>query len=236
MALADSEIAVLAAAVAARQKLPKFSQAIPMAEAYAQQDKLLAHMACDLAGIKAGLSNAGVQKFFALEEAVVARLYADGLYQSGAKLSLRPGTNLECELAIKVAADGTPLAIAPAIEVVYLELEDNADMTAGNIVAANLGADRFVLGEFQTWQGNYGDLSVELKYQDEICNKADMTASLGGAEPALSWMLGKAAENNWPIKDNTILLTGTCGKAVPAQSGVYEADYGRLGTIRFSFE
>jgi 2-keto-4-pentenoate hydratase len=60
-----------------------------------------------------------------------------------------------------------------------------------------------------------------------------MSDSLGGPETAVSWIVQEAEARGFSLGKETLLLTGACGKVVPAEVGEYNADFGPLGSIGF---
>ena len=227
-------VAEVARALGERAPLPAISKTLSLAQAYRLQHQVT-RLRCpdDRGGIKAGVTAQGAQQFFGVDQPLIASLYGDGQQHDGCRLPFIDGRMLECEVAVTVAADGSPLAIAPAIEVVLVNFTRPEDMTAANLVLTNLGADGYILGEFQEWAPPYADAAVVLKRNDEIITQAAMTESLGGPESAVSWICTEAAERGFTLAPETLLLTGACGKVVPAEVGTYSADFGSLGSIHF---
>lgn len=78
------------------------------------------------------------------------------------------------------------------------------------------------------------DTTVRLRRNDELIFEAPAGGSLGGPAAAREWMLARAERLGWPLAEETVLLTGTVGQAVPFAPGEYRADYGALGSVAFS--
>ena len=64
-------------------------------------------------------------------------------------------------------------------------------------------------------------------------NHAALEEALNGPEEAARWMWQEAGMRGFPLGDQTLFLTGACGRAVPAEIGEYTADYGALGSLSF---
>ena len=111
-----------------------------------------------------------------------------------------------------------------------------ADASAANLVACNLGADAYIVGEVLPWDPAFIDARVELRRGDEVVNRAAVTDALGGPQQAARWVAEEANRRGFELSDGTLILGGACGTVVPAAAGRYIADYGRLGTIEFEID
>ena len=227
-------VAEVANALAARQPLPALQRMLSLEQAYDLQH-MVTRMRChdNRSGIKAGVTAPGAQQFFGVDRALIASLYGDGRQDNGCRLPFIDGRMLECETAVIVATDGTPLAIAPAIEIVLVQFSRPEDMTATNLVLSNLGADAYILGDFRDWSAPYDDTAVTLRRSGEVVNQARISDSLDGPESAVQWIVREASTRGFSLGEETLLLTGACGKVVPANVGEYSADFGPLGSISF---
>lgn len=224
----------VAAAIAARIPLPSFEGELSLDEAYDFQQQVT-ELRTDgaVGGIKAGVTAKAAQDFFQLEQAVLGRLYADSRLATGCALPFLEGRSIECELAVIADPDGRPKSIAPAIEIVLVQFSKPTDMSAANLVACNLGADLYIVGGVVPWNPSYSELTVQLRRDGDLVNEAEMSEALGGPERATRWMCQEARRRQFDCGDGTLLLTGACGTAVPAEVGSYTADFGRLGKIVF---
>jgi 2-keto-4-pentenoate hydratase len=165
-------------------------------------------------------------------------LYDSSSANDGLDLPFVKGRKIECEMGIRLNADGSPLSVGPAVELVNLDFSVPEDLTAGNLILCNMGTDRFILGNMTPWdQFDFGLLrQVEITVIHD--GKTRLTTSpldsLGGPQSALDWCVTKSAILKLPITQNCVLLTGTCGAALPGEPGHYEVSYGALGSINFS--
>jgi len=227
----------LAQAIAQHAPLPVFPKALTLQEGYTlQQAVTQARTGGRIAGVKAGLTDPSIQALFGLDHALIGYLYADGALAPDCRLPHIPGRMLEVEAAVFVDEKGHPTAIAPAIEIVHLAFEVPTDMTPANLVACNLGADAFILGEPQPWTPELDTLAVTLSHDGKTVNQTDLSKALNGPAQAAAWMHGEICTRGltaFPTDEEALYLTGACGTVVAAEPGVYEADYGVLGQLRF---
>ena len=227
-------ISSIARAIESRTQLPPIDVELTLSDAYGLQHQLTKQLSPEgRGGIKAGVTAPGAQKHFGVDHGLIGSLYGGSQLEDGCRLPFVRGRMLECELAVVTDRDGTPKAIAPAIEIVLVQFARPEDMTAANLVLSNLGADGYIVGEFQAWAPPYSEVSVELRRDDEVINQAAMSESLGGPEASVPWICQEAWSRGFAISADTLLLTGACGKVLPAEVGHYSADFGPLGQITF---
>jgi len=222
-----------AEAISSHAPLPKLGN-MTLEEAYVLQHEVTSiRSPAGTGGIKAGVTAPPAQKFLGLSHALIGSLYADARLASGCVLDHLPGRMIECELAILADRQGNPLAVAPAIEFVFLKFADPKDMTLGGLVASNLGAELFLVGDMVPWEEYHQNLSVELARDGTVVNRAQMNDSLGDPQTAAKWMRSEALAREFTLDETVLFLAGACGAVVPADRGAYIADYGDLGKIDF---
>ena len=227
----------LANALKNHEAVPKMPETGSLEEAYALQQAVTEKRAANgIGGIKAGVTAEPVQQFFGLDHALIASLYEDSKYENNAKLPFLEGRGIECEVAVIIDAEGRPQHIAPAIEFVYVKFGEADDMSVENLVVINLGADAFIVGDFQPWRSEFNELQATLFFDDEVVNEANMSDAIGGPESASKWMWQEAALRGLNAGEGTLLLTGACGQVVPGSCGSYRANFGPLGEIVFEIE
>lgn len=225
----------LAAALSHRTQLPSMGQPLDVDAAYELQHQVTALVSpSGTAGIKAGVTAAAMQQHFGLDHALLGRLYADSILGSGAALQQVDGLMLECELALLVDADGLVKATAPAIEVVGVRFARREDANAANLIACNLGADRCIVGDWRDWPAGDEPLPLTLTHDGALVNQATATDALGSPEQAAAWIWQEKDRRGFTTQSETLLMTGACGKVIPAVIGEYHADYGALGSLSFS--
>lgn len=144
-----------------------------------------------------------------------------------------PAVRIECELGLRLSADGEIVGICPAVELVRPDFSNADDLTGPNLAACNIAADRFLTGAWQPWTG-----SVEgtVTRSGETILEAELARSLGGPDAAAAWLRTEAVRRNLALWDDLLFITGTCGQALPLLSGSYEVDFGALGTLGFEVE
>lgn len=228
----------LIAAIRSGNPLPAYPEGLTLEGAYSAL-KPFTLEACDnsIAGIKAGITNPEVQQLFGLESALLGYLYDWGQLQAGASMVCREGGQIECELGIVLDDEGRPVSVAPAIEFVKVAFSNPTDFTPGNLVLANLGADQFMFGAPHDWDeesiDELADVTIRLTHDGNEVLETTSTASLGGARGAVTWCVEEASRRQLLLGQQTLLMAGTCGAAIPQAPGHYVADYGPLGKIEF---
>lgn len=229
----DTELAKsIAIATSQRTNLPVNLDIQDLTSAYQLQHEVTALRSPEGAiGIKAGVTAKQGQAFFGLDHALIASLYADTMHASGANIPSVEGRLLESEVAIKVDKDGHPLEIAPALEIVAVRFADARQMTAPNLVACNLGADLFVVGDFIPWQDSFNSIELRLTCDGEVINEVSIADALGGPAPGAHWVVAEAMLRGFSLQDDFVFMMGACGRTVPAQVGTYRGEYGPLGSV-----
>ena len=234
-------VASLASAIKTKTSLPKFPPGITVTEAYSLIPQLMEHVSAEgAAGLKAGITNKDLQALFGLDEPLLGLLYQHSETANKSTLSHTHSRRIECELGIRLNADGSAISIGPAVELIHLDFCQPEDMTPGNVTLCNLGADQFILGEMNAWESfdfkALADIEITLKRDGKVVLSASPLDSFGGPEAALAWCISKAKTVGFAIPQEGVLLTGTNGAAMEADPGHYEASYGPLGTIEFIIE
>ena len=235
----DRFVAQLADAIKAKSIWPEFHSGVTLPEAYS----LIPHLTSLISGeqsarIKAGVTNRDLQALFGLEEPLLGLLYQQSEIENAATLPHTDSRRIECELAMQLNSDGSPISIGPAVEFVRLDFCRPVDLTPGNVTLCNLGADQFILGDMGAWDSfdftALADIEIELMRDGEVILTASPLDSFGGPKPALDWCVNKANSLGFTIPEGGVLLAGTNGAAMEADRGHYQASYGPLGTIEFT--
>ena len=235
----DRFVAQLADAIKAKSIWPEFPSGVTLTEAYSLIPHLTSLISGEQsAGIKAGVTNRDLQALFGLEEPLLGLLYQQSEIENAATLPHTASRRIECELAMQVNSDGSPISIGPAVEFVRLDFCRPEDLTPGNVTLCNLGADQFILGDMGAWDSfdftALADIEIELMRDGEVILTASPLDSFGGPKPALNWCVNKANSLGFTIPEGGVLLAGTNGAAMEADPGHYQASYGPLGTIEFT--
>ena len=222
----------IASAILAGEQLPTFDATMTLDEAYSVQHDVLGLCAPEgLAGIKAGMTTPGSQSFFGIDKFLLGGICPETLQASGWEVPFRAGRLIECEVALRLDGNGRPIACAPALELVSLDFERATDMNATNLLAANLGAEFIVLGEFQPWEKKFDDLAILLSRNGTPVNSGVVQDALGGPSLSARLIFSEARERGYDLPPDPIFMTGACGDVVPAEKGKYEAYFGTLGSV-----
>ena len=230
----QSLVSRLAPAARGETAIPPMPTGLSLEAAYSIQRQLVETVdKGTVAGLKAGLTAKQAQAVFGATHPLIGSLYSWGRLESGCCLNVVPGLCLECEIGIVVDTQGNPKSAGPVVEVPRLDWSKAGDATAENLTAFNIGASRYIVGEFRPMRSDYSDLFVTLRRNGETVCEAPLSDALGGPHLGLQWMLSEARLRGLDIADNMLLITGACGGIQPAKAGSYRADYGDLGTIRF---
>jgi 2-keto-4-pentenoate hydratase len=228
-------VETVAGAIIRRQKIGVLPSGLSVEQAYEVQHRVAKVVSGNnVIGIKAGVTAAPVQQFLGLSSPIIGSLYGAGKLLSGCKFRVEEGSLLECEIGVLLDGDGKPKAILPVIEVVLLGFERDEDLTGANVIAANIGADRVICGEPIAWESRPVHIDINLSFNKSIVCTASSNDSLGGVKSGVNWMLAEAGRRGFCVGEDSLLILGTCGPAVPALSGDYKANYGELGDIEFT--
>ena len=227
----------IAEAIRTHQPLPVFPQALNLADGYEIQLEVANLVAPGgFKGIKAGVTSKQLQAVFGIYHALLGRLYRHGHLSTGATLPFIEKQLIECEIGITVDAQGQPVSAGPALEFAFAAFSSPTDATAPNLTAGNVAADQFLTGQQHPWRKSYDDIIIRFYRNDELINEAPITESLGGPANAVTWIIQEAKRYNIEVPDNSLLMTGACGKVIPALPGNYRADYGELGEVSFTIK
>ena len=221
-------------ALQSRSTLPQFPISLTVAEAYEMQQQVIANLDNEsIVGMKAGLTSSVSQESFGISHPVLGCLFKSGQLRSGASFESISGGLIECEIGVCVDVAGRPSSICPAIELPRFAFKLPTEATGPNLIACNVAADRYVLGECVELPPTFTECSVELKRNGETLCYGNLTEPLGGPLDSVAWMLSEARKREISIPDDALMLTGACGGIHPALPGSYIADYGNLGRIEF---
>jgi 2-keto-4-pentenoate hydratase len=235
--LAPELAPAIASAILAGAPLPPFEATMTLDEAYrVQHDVLNLFAPQGLAGIKAGMTTPVSQSLFGIDKFLLGGIAPKTVQASGWAVPFRAGRLIECEVALRVDGEGRPIACAPALELVSLNFARETDMNATNLLAANLGAEFIVLGEFQPWIEEFDALDISLSHNGAPVNSAEVQDALGGPSLSAQLICSEARVRGYDLTPDLILMTGACGQVVPAEKGKYEADFGALGSVHLGVE
>lgn len=202
-----------------------------------------------IVGHKAGLTSEAAQAKFDLFEPVAGSLLKSQVKNTATFVSLRQlkGAVLEMEIGfeLKLSIRSAPRdveelkgyvrQVVPVVEVpnVYF---DPADRIAGaDIIASNVAAAVVVKGRPKDVDAvDLAELEVSLSRNNEEISMGVGADAMGDPWEALLWLVRQRLREGFEVKRNDLLITGALGEVVPAESGRYVADFGRLGRVTFS--
>jgi len=222
-----------------------------LAEAMARQQVLVAAWPAGerVAGFKSAFNSPQMQQRFGLDRAAFAVLPASAERCAGQATGCtvsREGYErmvLEIEVALRLGVAITqPLAdeaallahidgVMPALELPELALEGIAAPTGIDYIASNIGVRGYILGAVRDpalLQGTAPALMLTRGATVLAQGHAD------GALAAALELVNAALTAGYELRPGQVLLSGAVGAMVPAEPGDYVADYGALGTLRFT--
>ena len=128
-------------------------------------------------------------------------------------------------------------SIIPVIEFPDSSFSDMSSIQVIDIIAANIGADKFIMGEeIPLAELDPNQEEVSLFLDGKIINQGKGTDTLNDQWATLLWVINTMLKQGWKLEPNNIVITGALGKAIPAKAGNYIADYKNLGKIFFLIE
>jgi 2-keto-4-pentenoate hydratase len=100
-----------------------------------------------------------------------------------------------------------------------------------------VGSALFLIGkESKIKSIDLNDIIVVLTRDGNEENRGKGSDPLGDQWSALLWLVNKALAQGWRIEPGHLFITGALGKMIPANSGIYNADFGTLGKIKFQIK
>ncbi|HEY0686003.1 MAG TPA: fumarylacetoacetate hydrolase family protein [Steroidobacter sp.] len=222
--------------------LPNIDETLTIESAYRVQTRSVRAKLQDTrpAGFKAGLTSPPAQARFKTNDAVAGVLFKEGALRSADTVSLRElrGLHIEVEMAMRISAPiEKPLAdvtalrahidgVAPAIELPNLDYSQPQTLDAIDIVATNVAAAKYIVGEFiPPQQRDPNAVDIRLACNDKEMFTGKGSDSLGDQWRAALFLVNKMLEQGWKIERGQILLTGALGRMLPATTGRCVASY-----------
>lgn len=202
-----------------------------------------------VAGYKAGLTSKAGQKKFSVSQSLSGVLFSSGHLSNPQEIKLSSAGKLmlETEIGFILATDITaPIkdrseipqhieSILGVVELPDLAFENPKGIKGVDLMAANLASHQYILGkQFELSKiGDINALETNLAYNQKLLFKGKATDALGDQWAALNWLINHLLNSGYSLKAGDILITGSLGKMIPAQTGNYQADFGELGKIEF---
>ncbi|MDW3096008.1 MAG: hypothetical protein R8G33_10075 [Gammaproteobacteria bacterium] len=213
-------------------------------EAYLMQACLIRSDSKKIIGFKAGLTSNASQKRFNVGEPVFGVITEESQHTSNELLVEDNKTMLiEAELAFRLGRDIYTLkdidkvaselvdAVAPVIEMPLFHFKDLGTLTGNDIIATNVGVNKFLLGEF---------VSIDKVY----VNSVHVSLNEGGQEidssvdkvkinqwQLLKWLIMKSYLEGYRLRKGMIYLTGSLVNPARMKKARYIADYSQFDSI-----
>ena len=213
--------------------------------------RLLALSKDRIAGFKAGLTSESAMKRFAVKEPLAGVLFASGETAVNTTIDKTLFRNLMIETEIGFIIEKpihhtikdvgelknyTRYAV-PVIELPELGFADMKKLKSPDIIAANIGSKKFILGKKKKIEElDLNAVAVTLKRNGEIINRGKGADAFDGQWKAALWLVNTLVKKAWKIEPGHVLITGALGRMLPAEHGKYIADYGNLGIIDFKIK
>jgi 2-keto-4-pentenoate hydratase len=235
---------------------PDYGKAFTVEKAYQIQRLALDQIIHTLRplGFKAGLTSPASQQQFATTQPIAGVLLPgsavvaneDG-YQVLIKSFRKP--ILEAELGYRLTRRvNAPLPdvaalkaivgeIAPVIELPDLATAGKDTPTALDLIATNVGAKRVIAGPGRAPSlTDPNAIHVDVYREGELVTTGNGRDVSGDQWQALLWLVNRTVQSGWAIEPGQLLITGSMGKSVPLQTGLYVADFGHFAHFEFSVE
>lgn len=200
-------------------------------------------------GHKAGLTSEAAQAKFDVYEPVAGSLLKSHMKNTGTFVSRRQfrGMMIEMEIGfeLKLSIRSEPRdveelkskvrQIMPVVELPNVHFDPTDKVSGMDVIASNVAAATVIKGRAKPLG------TIDLNEVEAILtlNKEEVAAgvgsdALGDQWEALLWLVRQRLRDGYEVKRNDILITGALGEVVPAESGRYVADFGKLGRVTFS--
>lgn len=204
-----------------------------------------------VAGFKAGLTSEGGQKKFGVDAPLAGILLESGELADGAVIDPAAFNMvmLETEIGFVIGEaitqplkDATELqahiqAVMPVIEVPDLGFADMQKLKGVDIIAANVAAKQFILGEEKPVKDtDLNAVEVTLSLDGEEVNVGKGTDALGDQWEAALWLVNTTLEHGWTLEPGQVIISGALGNMIPGKPGKYTADFGDFGQLNFEIK
>jgi 2-keto-4-pentenoate hydratase len=226
--------------------------ATTLAEAYRLQIRLAAERRARgdaVAGYRGGLLSLASMAGRKVDAPLAGVLFASGRVDHGGTVSLCGYRRAAMELKLGFvfgqavrAAPADPAALAravakvvPVVDLPDIAYRDPEHYGAVDMVAANISAARYVVGEARAPAGlDLNALTVSLAHESRPVTSGLGRASLDDQWGSLLAVTRQVLASGRTIAPGDLVLTGRMGECAWLPAGTYRADYGPLGTVAFT--
>ena len=260
--LSEAEIDRAARLLVEARRANRVIDAIPaevrpgsLAEAYAVQDRFIEHLGAPVGGWFGACTNTAIQQMLGLPEPYYARLLADHIFRSPARLDTAayPPMVFECEFAFEIGRDFTPAdaphdratieaaitRVCPAIEVVAGHLKDWPKQDVFSVIADNGTDGALVVGEGRAdWRGlDLAATAVVLEIDGREVRRGSGANVLGDPVGAFVWLVNALTRDGHTLRAGEIFNTGTATEIWWASPGEHAlARFGDLGAVDLTLD
>ena len=209
-------------------------------DAYAIQDAVHRFAGWPINLLKVGCTSELARQALGIPHPIGGRVPDEGVFADGATVPrafLAAAPMLECEIALRVGPDGSPDAIAPAIELVDPRFKDVSRVSGPSLIADNSAGCGAILGTPIDIDGDADltDLAISLRADDDDIATGSTQALDGGPLASYQWSLDHERERGRTVEPGTWIITGTCSGLTPTEFGsTYTADFGWIGSVSFT--
>lgn len=242
------------AALKAKQAPPRFTDGLPDAtldDAFLVQRRLVRALASGdpVAGFKGAAASAAAQTALGIDgplagvvfrsgkldgrEPQMIRLRQDEPIVVETEIGFITSVDLSYEILTDEQASGAVESVVPIIELPR-SFPNAGPASARNMVALNIGSDRYLVGRPVKAAGfNPDAVAITLKRDGQVLHETTGAAAAGGQWRNLRLVLNSLTRHGYTIPAGSVILGGALGKIHPGEQGTYEASFGELGTIAF---
>jgi len=208
-------------------------------DAYDIQDATHRFAGWPISVLKVGCTSLAAREALGIPHAIGGRIPTEGVFATGATVPpsfLASEPLLECEIAMRVDADGKVDAVAPAIELVNARFTDTSRVSGPSIIADNSAGCGVIIGDPRTLADiDLDAVTMVLREGDAEIASGISSALADGPHGSVDWMFAHEATRGRSVGDGTWIITGTCTGLTPTKWGAgYSADFGDLGTVSFA--
>ena len=187
-------------------------------------------------GWKVGLNVPAVQQHLGIEQPVVGHLTSATRLEPGASVAIGGFTNagLEPEIAAIVGPSGEVAAIAPAIEIVDIDMAfDDVEP----IVAANVFHRGWVTGSArEPGDVELGDMTAVVMRGGQAEHEASVIEAMGEFDAVLAGVAARAEQAGENLEVGDVVICGSLTPILPVRPGDrVEVRFGPLGSLGLSF-
>jgi 2-keto-4-pentenoate hydratase len=200
-------------------------------------------------GHKAGLTSEAAQAKFDVFEPVAGALLKSHVKNTGTFVSRRQfkGMMVEMEIGfeLKLSIRSEPRdveelkskvrQILPIVELPNIHFDPSDKVSGLDVIASNVAAATVIKGRAKPIGTiDLNEIEATLTLDKEVIAEGVGSDAMGDQWEALLWLVRQRLRDGYEVKRNDLLITGALGQVVPAESGRYVADFGKLGRVTFS--